>query len=81
MKWLLALLLLIPQVGWGQANTALAENCVRRYASHYGVPAELVAALIDVESRWNSHAVSSKGALGLMQLMPETARRLSLIHI
>jgi soluble lytic murein transglycosylase-like protein len=75
MKWFLALLMFAPIVGWGQANTALAENCVRHYAGHYGVPAELVAALIDVESRWNPRAVSSKGALGLMQLMPTTARR------
>ena len=40
MKWFLAVLLLAPIAGWAQANTALAENCVRRYASHYGVPAE-----------------------------------------
>lgn len=75
MKWLLALLLLAPQSGWGQGNMKLAESCVQHYAKHYGVPAELVAALIDVESRWNPRAVSSKGALGLMQLMPATARR------
>jgi len=30
---------------------------------HYGVPSELVAALIDVESRWNPRAVSSSGAM------------------
>jgi soluble lytic murein transglycosylase len=75
MKWLLVVLLLAPQAGWGQMNTVLAESCVRHYASHYGVPAELVAALIDVESRWNPRAVSSSGAMGLMQLMPATARR------
>jgi soluble lytic murein transglycosylase-like protein len=47
---------------------------VKRYAAHYNVPQELICALINVESRWNPHAVSPKGALGLMQLMPATAR-------
>jgi soluble lytic murein transglycosylase-like protein len=75
MKWLLVVLLMAPQAGWGRVNEAQAEGWVQQYASHYGVSAELVAALIDVESRWNPRAVSSKGALGLMQLMPATARR------
>jgi soluble lytic murein transglycosylase-like protein len=75
MKWLLVVLLIAPQAGWGQVNRSQAEGWVQQYASKYGVPAELVAALIDVESRWNPRAVSGKGALGLMQLMPATARR------
>jgi soluble lytic murein transglycosylase-like protein len=49
--------------------------CVRYYAAHYCVPREFVAALIDVESAWNPRAVSQKGAMGLMQLMPATAKR------
>ena len=43
------------------------------YARHYGVPVALVHALIAHESAWHSGAMSSKGAAGLMQLMPETA--------
>ncbi len=46
------------------------------YAAVYQVPVELVDAIIEVESGWNPYAVSNKGAVGLMQLMPETAYRL-----
>ena len=45
------------------------------YATAYRVPIELVAAIIDEESGWNPYAVSSKGAAGIMQLMPATAVR------
>jgi hypothetical protein len=44
-------------------------------ASVYGVSADLVRAVIQVESEFDHLAVSSKGAQGLMQLMPFTARR------
>ena len=45
------------------------------YAAIYRVPIELVEAIIDEESGWNPYAVSSKGAAGIMQLMPGTAVR------
>jgi soluble lytic murein transglycosylase-like protein len=45
------------------------------YAHVYRVPEELVDAIIEVESGWNPSAVSNKGAVGLMQLMPGTAAR------
>ncbi|MBN3818573.1 lytic transglycosylase domain-containing protein [Paraburkholderia sp. Se-20369] len=47
-------------------------------ASHaFRVRPELLRAVIDVESGYNPKAVSDRGALGLMQLMPDTARRFS----
>jgi len=45
------------------------------YAAVYRIPSELVEAIIDEESGWNPYAVSSKGAVGVMQLMPGTAVR------
>ena len=74
-RCLLLLLLLLPRVAPAQVDPAPAAQIVRQYAGHYRVSPELVAALIDVESRWNPRALSSKGAMGLMQLMPATARR------
>lgn len=51
------------------ALVALAD----RWAEHFGVSRELVRAVIEAESNWNPRAVSPAGAVGLMQLMPDTA--------
>jgi soluble lytic murein transglycosylase len=74
-RWLFLLLFVFPRFAFGEVDPAHAERFVRQYAAHYRVPPELIAALIDVESRWNPRAVSDKGAMGLMQLMPATAKR------
>ncbi len=76
MRWLATLLILLVSVtAAAEAPSAMAKRCVRQYAAQYRVSPELISAFIDVESRWNPHAVSNKGAVGLMQLMPLTARR------
>jgi soluble lytic murein transglycosylase-like protein len=76
MKWSLPLLLfLLASPCKADVPSTLAERCVQHYAAHYRVPPELIAAFIDVESRWNPRALSNKGAMGLMQLMPATALR------
>ena len=48
----------------------------RAAARRHNLPEDLFLRLIHQESRWNPGAVSSKGALGLAQLMPDTARLL-----
>lgn len=50
---------------------------VSAYAEKYGVPEELVYAVIRTESDFDSGAVSSAGAVGLMQLMPSTFKWLT----
>ncbi len=49
---------------------------IREVAARHGVAADLVEAVIRVESAFNPRAVSNKGAQGLMQLMPRTASSL-----
>jgi soluble lytic murein transglycosylase-like protein len=59
------------------SNKALASlhKTITDISNKYGVDPELVEALISVESSFNTHAISPKGARGLMQLMPATAKR------
>jgi soluble lytic murein transglycosylase-like protein len=54
-----------------------AEYYVAAYAQHYRVPVDFVRALIEQESGWHRCAMSPKGAAGLMQLMPDTAKKLN----
>lgn len=60
------------------ARSANAMSMVRSAARKYGLDPAVLLALIDVESSFNSEAVSSTGARGLMQLMPATARQYGL---
>ncbi len=52
-----------------------AEKLVREAAERHSVDPALVRAVIETESNWNAGAVSRKGAVGLMQLIPTTAQR------
>jgi soluble lytic murein transglycosylase-like protein len=62
-----------------QATAQLFEKTgfdaiIERASSRHGLPARLVKAIIQVESSYDPRARSPKGARGLMQLMPATAR-------
>jgi soluble lytic murein transglycosylase-like protein len=57
------------------APAAPYGEIIDRFAREQNVPAKLVRAVIQVESAYNERARSKKGAMGLMQLMPETARQ------
>ena len=65
---------------WAQADRGPkrieAEYYVTAYAQHYQVPTALVRAIVRHESNWQPCVTSPKGAVGLMQLMPATAKRL-----
>lgn len=50
------------------------DEVIHTKASEYGIEPSLVNAIITVESNWNYNALSNKGAMGLMQLMPSTAK-------
>jgi soluble lytic murein transglycosylase-like protein len=58
------------------ARSAQFEAAINEHAQRQGVAADLVRAVIQAESAFNPTAVSNKGAMGLMQLMPATARDL-----
>jgi len=57
------------------------ENIVRSASDRYDVDPDLVWAVMKAESNFNPRAVSRKGARGLMQLMPATARLLEVDDI
>jgi soluble lytic murein transglycosylase-like protein len=52
------------------------DDLISQNAARHGISADLVRAVIQAESGFNRYAVSPKGAMGLMQLMPATARDL-----
>ena len=71
-----------PIKGYSDKVYVPSQEDIQRYSSiiqtaskAYGVEPSLVHAVISAESAYNQYAVSRTGAMGLMQLMPDTARR------
>lgn len=60
---------------WTSGNPGI-DQLIRTNADRFGIDPYLVFLVIEKESRFRTRAVSPKGAMGLMQLMPGTARRL-----
>jgi hypothetical protein len=58
-------------------HTSDYHRIVREKAVNYNLDPSLIKAVIQTESNWNDHAISNKGAMGLMQLMPSTANDLN----
>ncbi len=56
------------------------DDLIEHHAANIGVSSDLVRAVIQAESGFNPWAISRKGALGLMQLMPATARELGVTN-
>ena len=65
-----------PSGSSNRLSSARLEELVQSTAARHGVDANLVRAVIETESGGNPSAVSRKGAVGLMQLMPTTALEL-----
>jgi len=62
-------------------DPATYDRLIQRYADEFGVEFALVKAVMTVESAFNPYSVSNKGACGLMQLMPQTAKRYGVFDI
>ena len=74
---LFAVLFLVSDWFWTALSPVTHKVLLEKYSREYKLDPLLVAAIIKAESAFNPIAVSEKGAVGLMQLMPATAEELA----
>ncbi|MGB2907570.1 MAG: lytic transglycosylase domain-containing protein [Candidatus Aminicenantaceae bacterium] len=73
--WICLIFSILSPLQGFQSSRAKYDGIVKVMAREYRIPAELIHSIIKVESDYNPRAVSHKGAMGLMQLMPATAKQ------
>jgi soluble lytic murein transglycosylase-like protein len=71
----------LPPVETAPPAHADLDDAVQQIAAQHALPPRLIHSMIKVESNYNPFAVSNKGAFGLMQLVPATARRFGVSNV
>lgn len=66
----------VASTGGSYVSNSRYDTLIEEHAGRQNLRPDLVRAVIQVESGFNQYALSNKGAMGLMQLMPSTAREL-----
>jgi len=65
----------------GHQSMEYCNAVIHKTSKRYGLDPNLVHAVVKAESDYNPYAISRRGAMGIMQLMPETARDLSITNL
>ncbi|MDD5492157.1 MAG: lytic transglycosylase domain-containing protein [bacterium] len=74
---ILGLVLINTNFFWNKVNPIFYGDILNKYAGIYKIDPLLIAAIINTESKFWTHAQSPVGAIGLMQIMPETGREVA----
>ena len=77
----------VVDIAWSAIDKAIYPHpdeyvgFVEKYSKQYSVPESLVWAVMKIESNFDSSAESDRGAVGLMQIMPETFNEITTSHL